>query len=129
MIHKLEHIGVMVKDTDVSINFYTEILGMKLIERVMLNKEVELSFLSFPGSDDVQIELINKGSNEMPTQSVVNHIAFTVNNIEAEIDRLRKLEVQLLDETPRTILDGRKIAFFLGPDGERLELFQPKQTK
>lgn len=126
MIHKLEHIGVMVKDTDVSIQFYTEVLGMKLIERVKLNDEVELSFLGFSGSDDVQIELINRGHEGMSNEGIVHHIAFTVSDIEAELERLKKLNVHLQDESPRTILDGRKIAFFFGPDGERLEYFQPK---
>jgi lactoylglutathione lyase len=126
MVHKLEHIGVMVKDMDTSIRFYTEILGMKLIERVKLNEEVELSFLGFPGSDDVQIELINRGHEGMSDEGLVHHIAFTVSDIEAELERIKNLNVRLLDETPRTILDGRKIAFFFGPDGERLEFFQPK---
>jgi lactoylglutathione lyase len=56
----------------------------------------------------------------------VHHIAFTVSDIEAELDKLRARGVRLIDETPRTILNGVKIAFFFGPDGERLELFQPR---
>lgn len=126
MIHKLEHIGVMVKNMDESIRFYTEILGMTLVERVSLNDEVELSFLSLPGSDQVFIELVGRGSEGMPNQSVVNHIAFTVSNIDEEVARLKRLGVEMIDEKPKTILDGVKIAFFYGPDRERLELFQPK---
>jgi lactoylglutathione lyase len=126
MIQKLEHIGVMVKDMDVSIQFYTEVLGMKLVNRVHLNEEVELGFLSFPGSDNIEIELINRGHDGLSDEGKVHHVAFTVNDIEAEVERLKKLNVRMLDETPRTILDGIQIAFFFGPDGERLEFFQPK---
>lgn len=126
MIHKLEHIGVKVKDMDASIAFYTEVLGMQLVSRERLKGGLELGFLSFPGTDDIQIELIGNGHEGMSNEGLVHHIAFTVSDIEAEVDRLKKLDVRMLDETPRMILDGVKIAFFLGPDGEQLEYFQPK---
>lgn len=128
MIHKLEHIGVMVKDMDTSIKFYTEVMGMRLAARERLNEEVELAFLSFPDSENIEIELVGRGSDGLSDEGKVHHIAFTVSDIESEIERLKGLGVRLLDETPRTILDGRKIAFFFGPDGERLELFQPSHS-
>lgn len=124
MIRKLEHVGVMVKDLDRSIRFYTEIMGMKLVGRERLNESTELAFLEFPGSEDVLIELVARDNSL--SEGIVNHIAFTVHNIEAEVERLKKAGVRMLDEKPRTILDGIKIAFFLGPDGEKLELFEPK---
>ena len=126
MIEKIEHIGVKVKDMDVSIKFYTEVLGMKLISRERLEDGVELGFLAMPGTENVQIELIGRGHDGLPDDAKVHHIAFTVSDIESELDKLRKHGVRLLDETPRTILGGVKIAFFFGPDGERLEFFQPK---
>ncbi|TDF94087.1 VOC family protein [Paenibacillus piri] len=125
MIRKLEHIGVKVKDMDVSVRFYTEILGMKLVKRARLADGVELGFLSFPDSDNIEIELIGRGHDGLPNDSIVHHIAFTVTDIQAEVDRLKGLGVHLMDETPRAILDGDLIAFFFGPDGERLEFFQP----
>ena len=54
MIHKLEHIGVKVKDMDVSIDFYTKVLGMKLVGRKRLNPDRELGFLSLPGDEHIQ---------------------------------------------------------------------------
>jgi lactoylglutathione lyase len=125
MIRKLEHIGVMVKDMNASIRFYTEVLGMRLVKRKALKDGAELSFLSFPDSDNIEIELIGRGHDGLPDNGIVHHIAFTVSDIQAEIDRLKGLGVKLVDETPRTILDGDLIAFFFGPDGERLEFFQP----
>ncbi|WP_282939757.1 VOC family protein [Paenibacillus sp. RC67] len=125
MIHKLEHIGVMVKDMDASIRFYTEVLGLRLVKRVALADGAELGFLSFPGSEQIEIELIGRGREGLPDNGVVHHIAFTVSDIQSEIDRLKGLGVKLMDETPRMILEGDLIAFFFGPDGERLEFFQP----
>ncbi|WP_248928442.1 VOC family protein [Paenibacillus hamazuiensis] len=127
MIHKLEHTGVFVNDMDASVKFYTEVLGMKLVKRGRLADGVELGFLAFPGSENVEIELIGRGSDDKPDNGKVAHIAFTVTDIEAELIRLKNLGVKMIDETPRVILDGDKIGFFFGPDGERLELFEPKK--
>lgn len=128
MIKKIEHIGVKVKDMDASIAFYTNVLGLNLVAREKLDDGVELGFLSMPGTENVQIELIGRGHDELPNDAKIHHIAFTVSDIEAEIEKLRAHGVQLLDETPRIILDGVKIAFFFGPDGERLEFFQPNNA-
>lgn len=125
MISKLEHIGVMVKDMDVSVAFYTEVLGLRLVERVRVDEKLELGLLSLPGSENVQIELISRGHDGIPAAGKVDHIAFTVTNIDAEVEKLRARGVRLIDEQPRELpaLNAR-IAFFYGPDGEKLEFFQ-----
>lgn len=125
MISKLEHIGVFVKDMDESIEFYQKVLGMRLAARKKtLDNGVELGFLSFPGSENVEIELIGRGEEGQPDDGIVHHIAFTVSDIEQEAARLKELGVRLLDDEPKTILDGVKIFFFFfGPSGERLEFF------
>jgi lactoylglutathione lyase len=129
-IRKIEHIGIKVKNMDKSIQFYSDILGLTLVDRVHITPEVELAFLSFPGQESVQIELIGLGHDGLANESIVHHVAFTVTDIEAEVEKLRAHGVKLIDEQPRLIkggdLDGLKIAFFYGPDGEQLEFFQPK---
>jgi lactoylglutathione lyase len=125
MIHKIEHIGVKVINMDKSVEFYTNILGMKLVDRVKLDDGVELGFLSLPGDEHIQIELIGRGADDIPQRGKVDHIAFTVSDIDAEAARLKDAGVNVLDDAPRTILGGVKIFFFTGPDGEVLELFQP----
>ncbi|WP_199616080.1 VOC family protein [Paenibacillus alkalitolerans] len=121
---KLEHIGVMVKDMEQSIRFYTEVLGMRLDRRERLNEDIELVFLHFPGQESVEVELISRWDDSLAASGIVNHIAFTVDNIDKELERLKQAGVSLIDEQPRTILDGVRIAFFYGPSGERLEMFQ-----
>lgn len=124
MIQKLEHVGIFAKDMEESISFYSNVLGMKLVNRVQLNDEVELAFLSYPGQEDVQVELISRDPSSVATEGIVNHLAFTVTDIEAVISKLKQAGYEVSDEWPRTILDGKKIAFFAGPSGEKLELFQ-----
>ena len=121
---KLEHIGVMVKNMDESIRFYTETIGMRLDRRVPLNESLELAFLTFPGQENIEVELIGRFDGTLTENGIVNHIAFTVDDIEGEIARLKAAGVTMIDNEPRTILHGIKIAFFYGPNGEKLELFQ-----
>ena len=55
---------------------------------------------------------------------MVNHIAFAVDNLEEEIERLKKLGVPFTDDQITTLSNGARYIFFKGPDGEKLELFQ-----
>ncbi|WP_462408522.1 VOC family protein [Neobacillus sp. Marseille-QA0830] len=120
---KMEHVGIMVKDMDESLTFYQNILGLELRNRAWLNDKVELAFLFFPEQPSVELELVFGGPVE--NEGIVNHLAFTVENIEAELARLKEAGVKLVDEAPRSILnDTVKIAFFQGPNGEKLELVE-----
>ncbi|GGH86886.1 lactoylglutathione lyase [Pullulanibacillus pueri] len=120
---KMEHIGIMVNDMDESLAFYQNILGLELRNREWLNDSVELAFLFFPEQPSVEIELVY--GDKIETEGIVNHLAFTVEDIEAELSRLKEAGVTLVDEEPRGILkDTVKIAFFKGPNGEKLELVE-----
>lgn len=120
---KIEHVGIMVNDMNESLAFYQNILGLKLRKREWLNETVELAFLFFPEQPSVEIELVHGGPVE--NEGIVNHLAFTVNNIEAEMIRLKEAGTQLINEEPQIILKGTvKIAFFQGPNGEKLELVE-----
>jgi lactoylglutathione lyase len=120
---KMEHVGIMVNDMDESLAFYQNILGLELRNREWLNDTIELAFLFFPEQPSVEVELVYGGPVE--NEGIVNHLAFTVENIEAELERFKEAGVKLVDEEPRSILNGTvKIAFFQGPNGEKLELVE-----
>jgi lactoylglutathione lyase len=120
---KMEHVGIMVNDMDESLAFYQNILGLELRNREWLNDTIELAFLFFPEQPSVEVELIYGGPVE--NEGIVNHLAFRVENIEAELVRFKEAGVKLVDEEPLSILNGTvKIAFFQGPNGEKLELVE-----
>jgi lactoylglutathione lyase len=124
-VKKLEHVGVMVSDLEVSIDFYENVLGLDLLDRFAANEFTGLAFLGDRASGQVIVELICGEDNPFPDEGKVHHIAFTVDHIEDEIDRLRKLKVHFTNEEISTLANGSKYIFFKGPDGETLELFQP----
>jgi lactoylglutathione lyase len=120
---KMEHVGIMVNDMDESLAFYQNILGLELRNREWLNDTIELAFLFFPEQPSIEVELVYGGPVE--NEGIVNHLAFTVESIEAELVRFKEAGVKLIDEEPRSILNGTvKIAFFQGPNGEKLELVE-----
>ncbi|MBP1931657.1 VOC family protein [Ammoniphilus resinae] len=120
---RLEHVGIMVKDLDLSIQFYQKAFGLVLRRRQFLNETVELAFLHFPEQADMEIELV-AGRNMDEVEGLVNHLAFRVDNISEEIERLTKMGVEMVDTESRLILGDVKIAFFKGPNGEKLELVE-----
>lgn len=124
-LKKLEHVGIQVKDLDTTIEFYTRVLGLELLEKQdHVDPNLKLAFLGFSHSDETVIELISGYNPNLPTEGKVHHIAFTVENIEEEIERVKEHGVQFVDENITTLPSGAKYVFFTGPDGEWIELFQ-----
>lgn len=121
-IERIEHIGIMVRDMDRSIEFYRDVLGLALRERRSFHA-VELAFLHAE-NDSAEIELIAGEDAYRPGDGTVNHLAFTVTDLEPLIARLQAHSVPIDGDGPIDIWDGMRVLFFRGPDGEKLELFE-----
>jgi len=122
----LSHVGLYVTDIDRSVAFYTRVLGLKVLEEYRNNGTgKEIVFL---GIDEPVLELLssltNPESNHRPARGSYDHLAWQVNDIDSSLNALKELGVNFSPESTLTVLDGRKIAFFTGPDGERVELVQ-----
>lgn len=120
MLLKAEHIGIVVKDLERSVAFYRDILGLPLIEQLEV-RNLKLAFIKI---GDTELELIEGAQGYEESDGIVNHLAFSVADVDEVLVHLRKHEVELIDDEPREIWGGCRIAFFRGPDGEKLELFE-----
>jgi lactoylglutathione lyase len=124
-VSKIEHVGVMVANLSESIQFYKDVIGLKHKETLLhTNGVIKLAFLGFDQKGETEVELIEGYSNQLPQEGKVHHLAFTVDNIEAEFNRIKLLPVKLIDEDIITLPNGSKYFFFHGPDGERIEFFE-----
>ena len=120
----LHHVGIHVASLERSIAFYGAVFGLPVVARVTLGTE-QIVFLD-AGSG--RVELIVDGSGGRQT-GVVDHLAFEVADLDAWVRRLRQHRVQLLDQTPIDVpVIAARILFCLGPDGERIELFEQRRT-
>ncbi len=124
-IKKLEHVGIMVKNLDISQDFYQNILGLDFLDRYHANPEVELAFLGEKETGQVYVELIAEKNDDFSDVGNVNQLAFTVDNIEEEVERLKSLGFPFFTEEILELNGKSRYIFFKGPDGEKLELFQP----
>ncbi|MBD2863393.1 MULTISPECIES: VOC family protein [Paenibacillus] len=125
-VRKIEHVGIMVSSMEKSIAFYRDIVGFELLGTLDHgNGTVKLAFLATPGAKETELELVEGYNGNLPAEGKVHHIAFTVDDLEAEISRIEKLGVTFIDPDITTLPNGARYRFFYGPDGEWLELFQP----
>jgi lactoylglutathione lyase len=128
MLRGVAHIAIQVRDLDRSIRFYTEVLGLRVRRRVRLNETTELAFLPL---GQVELELIcRSGDYTFATEGIVNHLAFRVDDVAGVLEHLRRHNVELIHEQPLFQQSlGSRLAFFRGPDGEKLELFEVAEDK
>ncbi|HPT68754.1 MAG TPA: VOC family protein [Syntrophomonas sp.] len=118
----LDHLGVVVSDCVKSERFYCDGLGCTLSEHWQ-TPELKAVNLHCGG---IIIELLQYVHPPQQTidAGVINHLAFSVTDIDAQIERLTKMGAAFETAAPKILASGKKIIFFHGPDGERIELVQ-----
>lgn len=122
----MEHTAVIVKDLDESIKYYIEMFGFELRTRGK-NELRDMAFLFHTDYPQFEIELIEDLKKEVKYEEVgiVNHLAFTVEDIFAAINYFKEKGVTFKSETPNTAIDGARTIFFYGINDELLQLVQP----
>ena len=131
MINKIEHIGIAVKSIKDSNKLFESLFGKAhyKIESVE-NENVNTSFFKLGES---KIELLEATNDESPIAKFIakkgegiHHIAFDVNDIEAEIKRLKKEGFVVLNKEPKKGADNKLIAFLhpKSTNGVLIELCQ-----
>jgi methylmalonyl-CoA/ethylmalonyl-CoA epimerase len=133
MMQKIEHIGIAVKNLEEAEQTYTAILGAKPYKQeVVLSEGVKTSFFQVGES---KIELLEGTTPESAITGYIekrgegiHHIAFSVEDIHAEMARLRGLGFRLLNEEPKYGADN-KLVCFLHPKGNHGVLIELCQER
>lgn len=118
------HVGLYVKDIEVTKKFYCDILGFECIFEKIENSPDGVICVSFLQRGDLMLEVINVPGITINREGCFRHIALRVINIEEAIEKLHAFGIQTEDLviSPHTLPGGSKWANFTGPDGEHLEL-------
>ncbi len=130
-MEKVEHIGIAVKDLSAANALFGRLLGVShyKIEEVA-SEGVRTSFFQ---SGPNKIELLEATNQESPIAKFldkkgegIHHIAFAVENIVSEIERLKNEGFQVLNEIPKKGADNKLVAFLhpKGTQGVLVELCQ-----
>lgn len=122
------HLAIRVTDFDASVKFYTE--GLGFLPKLSWGEGDSRAILMDTG-DGNYLEIFAGGPQEEKPEGHWIHVAFRTDDCKAALDRAKaagaKVTMEVKDVTlgEDTSIDAR-IAFFKGPDGELIELFQEK---
>ena len=128
----IDHITIVAKDLDKSVEFYVGLLGMRPVYR---------PDFGFPGrwfqAGETQIHLNQEnaeaGSAGLPSSggseiSRTFHYAFAVDDCDAAAAHLRQQDIQIV-EGPRSRPDGARQLYLRDPDNHVVELFSGPDQK
>lgn len=128
---RILHAMLRVGDLQRAINFYTEVLGMRLLRRSD-NEEYKYT-LAFVGygdeSDETVLELTyNWGVTEYELGAAFGHIAIEVDDVYSACDKIRE-KGGVVSREPGPVKGGTtEIAFVKDPDGYAIELISAKHA-
>jgi len=115
-IKHIDHIGIAVKTIEQAGKFYTDVLGLKIMDiENVADQKVNVAFLPIT---DSEVELLESTHEDGPVAKFIEargegiqHIAFRVENIEEALVELKAKGVRLIDQQPRIGAGKAKIAF------------------
>lgn len=120
-MNKIEHIGIAIKSFETAIPLFEQLLNTNCYKQESVESEHvntaffqqgpnKIELLESTTPDGVIAKYIEKKGEG------IHHIAFDVDDIHAEMERLKAAGFQLLNETPKKGADN-KIVCFLHPKG------------
>lgn len=133
MIRKIEHIGIAVKDMSNSNALFSKLFGKEHYKIEAVESEgVQTSFFLL---GDTKIELVASSSDNSAIAKFIekrgegiHHIAYDVDDIEAEMARLKSEGFEFINAAPKDGADNKKIVFLhpKSTNGVLVELCQEK---
>ncbi len=132
---KIEHLGIAVKDLESASETYQALLNTKPYKEEKVESEGVTTLFFKTGES--KIELLSATKPDSPIAKFIekrgegiHHIAFAVDDIEAEIKRLETEGFKLLNTTPKSGADHKLIAFLhpKSSNGVLVELCQEKSN-
>jgi methylmalonyl-CoA/ethylmalonyl-CoA epimerase len=113
---RIEHLGIAVKSLEESIPMYEALLNTTCYKREGVASEGVMT--AFFQIGESKIELLEATNEDSPIAKFLtkngqgfHHVAFEVENIEAEIARLQQAGFQLIHEVAKDGADNKRIAF------------------
>jgi methylmalonyl-CoA/ethylmalonyl-CoA epimerase len=130
-MRKIEHIGIAVKDLEVSNTLFEKLFGAPAYKSEVVESEGVTTSFFLNGPN--KIELLAATNPDSPIAKFIekkgegiHHIAFDVEDIVSEIARLQKEGFVVLNETPKKGADNKLVAFLhpKSTNGVLIELCQ-----
>ena len=130
MAYKFDHVHLKAPDPEKTANWYVKAFDFRIVSdtvRVFGDR-----FIRCETSDGTRVNISEAKTNEEMNNGDagahwgLEHFGIAVEDLDAEIERLRGLGAELL-EGPVDVPNGPRIAFVKAPDDVRVELLQHRQ--
>jgi len=116
MVNKIEHIGIAVKNIEESNILFEKLLGVSSYKSEEVQSEGVLTSFFQTGTN--KIELLMATNPESPIAKFlekkgegIHHIAFDVDDINSEIERLKNEGFVLINDVPKKGADNKWVVF------------------
>ncbi|QYR21598.1 VOC family protein [Paenibacillus sp. sptzw28] len=117
------HVAIRVYDFDATVRFYSEVLGFQ--EKVRWGEGSSRAIMLDTG-DGNYLEVFAGGTEGAKPEGAFLHLALRSDDVDGAVELARAAGMEVTVEPKDAVLGGIpvRIAFFKGPDGEIIELFQ-----
>ena len=122
-VKKLLHTRMRVSDMEQTIAFYTNVLGLEVLERKVSPRGSHLAFLKVPNSEELIELTCFPPSGPVRVQEDLVHLAFQVESLDDTIASLNAKGVKVTDGPTQTS-SGSRFIFIDAPDGYEVELIE-----
>ncbi len=125
-LNSIHHLAIICSDYELSKHFYTEILGLKILNEayrsdrnsykldLAVNGRYQIELFSFPDPPE---------RVSGPEARGLRHIAFEIDDLTQSVSELNRKGV-LTEEIRVDEFTGKKFVFFFDPDGLPIELYE-----
>ena len=111
---RVSHIGIAVEDIATIMPFLRDVLGLGEVD---LEDTDGARIVGFRAGEPL-VELLEAEDGESPIARFlakrgpgIHHICFSVDDLDAMLERCRRAGIQLIDDQPRVGAEGKRIAF------------------
>jgi len=132
MIKGVGHLGIIVKDMEKSLKALSQVIEFeKPVIKEFPDKKMRCAVVETKG---VALEFIQDNSHDGPMarfrqgkEDALHHFCLVSDDIEEDVEALKKRGVEMLDQKPRIGLRGKKIAMTMPSalNGITIELSEP----
>ena len=121
LIKGIHHVNIKASDLDnyeETLKFYTEVLGMEIVEQRLSLAGTKLAMLS-AGNCCMEVSI----DGLILPQGAIRHVALATDKIEDCVESVRAAGYEVT-KGPTKAGDSLTVAFAIGPCGEEIEFYQ-----
>ena len=127
MAYEFNHVHLKAQDPEKTANWYVKAFDFKILSDSV--RDFGDRFIRCETSNGVAVNISNErtgeqlGAGDATAHMGIEHFGINVDDIDAEIERLKGLGADLM-EGPIDVPNGPRIAFVKAPDDVRIEIMQ-----